>query len=166
MSRRVTIMLNISLGLMAAYYSLFFIGYFAQKPLLWRLLGGEYYMSEEFMPVFSPVIIGTSLAIMAGYAAFNLLLRKRTSSGLLISAEIFAFAAFTVNSLVKGIAPKAKTIVMGQLGGADAVVIGGLHAQSVGFLDMLLCAFFAVSLTLMVCACCIMQCERKSVTQA
>lgn len=166
MSKRVTIMLNISLGLMAAYYSLFFIGYFAQKPLLWRLLGGEYYMSEEFKPVFSPVIIGMALAIAAGYAAFNLLLRRNASAGLRIGAEVFAFAAFTVNSLVKGIAPMIKTVIMGIFGGADDVVIGSLHSQSMGFLDMLLCPFFAVSLTLMVCACCIMQCERRLLTHA
>ena len=54
---------------------------------------------------------------------------------------------------------------MGKLGNADAVLIGGLNAQSVGFLDMVLIAFYAVSLTFMVCACCIRQCERKSVTQ-
>ena len=75
------------------------------------------------------------------------------------------FYRFLSDRLIKGIVPAVKTILMGKLGNADAVLIGGLHAQSVGFLDMVLIAFYAVSLTFMVCACCIRQCERKSVTQ-
>lgn len=165
MTKRVTIMLNISLGLWVAYYALFFMGYFAQKPLLWWFFGGDYVMSDDFKPVFSPVLIGFSLIIMAGMPVFNLLLRKNSSPGLCIGAEVCAFIAFLSDRLIKGIVPAVKTILMGKLGNADAVLIGGLHAQSVGFLDMVLIAFYAVSLTLMVCACCIRQCERKSVTQ-
>ncbi len=48
-------------------------------------------------------MLNISLRLMAAYSVFNLFLIKRASLGLCIVAEIFAFAAFAVNSLIKGI---------------------------------------------------------------
>lgn len=165
MKKRVTLLLNISLGLWIAYYALFFIGYFAQKPLFWRIFGGDYYMSDDFKPVYSPTFLGMFLVIAAVGVILNLLLRKNATPGLCIGAEVFAAAAFEADILVKSLVPMVKTIIMGQFTGSDGVSVGGLHSQSIGILSMALTIFFAASLTLMVCACCITQFERRAVTQ-
>lgn len=162
MKKRVSILLNISLGLAICYYELFFIGYFTQKPLFWEILNVDISMMSELEPSYSPLIIGFSLISAAGLAIFNILLRKNSSPGLCIGAEVFTVTAFAADRLVKVIASDMKTIMLGRTAGADGVVVGGLHAKSVAYLDMLLITFFVVSLGLMVCACCIMQCERRT----
>lgn len=160
MQKRVTMLLNISLGLWIAYYVLFFMGYFAQKPLLWR-----FFTYNDYEPVYSPTFIVTFLVIAAVGVILNLLLRKNVTAGLCIGAEVFAAAAFEADILVKCLVPMVKTILMGRLGGADGVAVGSLHSQSVGLLGMALTIFFAVSLALMVCVCCVTQFERRAATQ-
>ena len=162
MTKRVTTLLNISLGLAVAYFVLFLAGYFAQ-PQLWWLFGADLSMLNEFEPSFSPIIIGFSIIVAAGTVVFNLLLRKNAS--LCIGAEVFSVIAFAADRLVKWFVPPAKTILLGNTVGMNGVVVGGYHAQTVAFLDMAFITFFAASLTLMVCACCIMQCGQKAVTQ-
>lgn len=162
MSKRVTIMLNISLVLAVVYFVLFLAGYFAQ-PQLWWLFGADLSMPNEFEPSFSPIIVVFSLIIALGTLTFNLLLRKNGS--LCIGAEVFSLIAFAADRLVKWFVPPAKTILLANTVGADGVVVGGYHADTVAFLDMALITFFVVSLTLMVCACCMIQCGHKSVTK-
>lgn len=161
MTKRVTMLLNISLGFAVAYFVLFFAGYFAQ-PQMWWLFGADLSMLNEFEPSFSCIIVGFSLIIAAGTIFFNLLLRKNSS--LCIGAEVFSVIAFAADRLVKWFVPPAKTILLGDTVGVDGVVVGGYHAQTVAFLDMAFITFFVVSLGLMVCACCIMQCEHKTET--
>lgn len=122
-------------------------------------------MSGDFKPVYSPTFLGMFLVIAAVGVILNLLLRKNATPGLCIGAEVFAAAAFEADILVRSLVPMVKTILMGRFGSVDAIAVGGLHAQSVGILSMVLTIFFVASLTLMVCVCCVTQFERRAVTQ-
>ncbi len=160
MQKRVTILLNVSLALAACYYVLYFIGYFAQKQLIWGIFA-EWNFVGEFEPVFSPLIIVFSGAVAAGITIFNLLLRKKGSPLLYVGAEVFAVIAFTLNIFVKNIACVMITIKLQTTDGADGVLLGGMHSQSVSCLDDAFATIFVVSLALMVCVCCLKQCERE-----
>ncbi len=164
MQKRVTILLNVSLALAACYYVLYFIGYFAQKQLIWGIFADWNYVGE-FEPVFSPLIIVFSGAVAAGMTIFNLLLRKKGSPLLYVGAEVFAVLAFMLNIFVKNIACDFLIMRLQATDGADGVLLGSLHSRSVSCLDAAFVTIFVVSLALMVCVCCLKQCERKMLTQ-
>jgi len=164
MQKRVTILLNVSLALAACYYVLYFIGYFAQKQLIWGFFYDKYFI-DEFEPVFSPVIIVFSVVVAAGITVFNLLLRKKGSPLLYVGAEVFAVIAFMLNMFVKNIACSVITLGLQTCDGADGVVLGSMHSRSVSCLDAAFVTIFVVSLALMVCVCCLKQCESKMLTQ-
>ncbi len=164
MQKRVTILLNVSLTLAACYYVLYFIGYFAQKQLIWGIFA-EWNFVGEFEPVFSTLIIVFSGAVAAGITIFNLLLRKKGSPLLYVGAEVFAVIAFTLNIFVKNIACSFITIRLQTTDGADGVLLGSMHSRSVSCLDNAFVTILVVSLALMVCVCCLKQCEREMLTQ-
>lgn len=147
------VMLNISSGLMAAYCALFLAGYFLQYEY-WILGYSDMAMSfpTDIFRVYSPVIVGSVLLFSAVTIVFDVLLKKRSSSGLCIGAAIFAVCAFTTDRLIKGLVPGAVTRSMA-IEGVRGVALAGYHANAVHFLDTFLLPLFAVSLTLMVCVC-------------
>lgn len=148
------IMLNISLGFMAAYCALFLGGYYLQYEY-WILGYSDMAMSfpTEIPRVYSPVIIGSVLLFSAVTIVLGILLKRHSSSALCIGAAVFALCAFTSDRLIKGLVPGVITRSMA-VEGVNGVALAGYHANSVHFLDMLLLPLFAVSLTLMVCVCC------------
>ncbi len=147
------IMLNISLGFMAAYCVLFLGGYYLQYEY-WILGYSDMAMSfpTEVPRVYSPVIIGSVLMFSAVTIGLDILLKKRSSSALCIGTVVFAFFAFTADRFIKGLVPSAITRSMAVYG-VNGVALAGFHANSVRFLDTFLLPLFAVSLTLMVCVC-------------
>lgn len=159
--KRSKVMLNISLSLSMIYFVLFLVGYFLQRHTLWKILSGEYAVQNDVSVPFSFVIIAESILIAMCTIVLNLLLKRKRSRKLTIGAEIFSFAAFTVNCLVKGIVPRVQTILLEKSKGDDGVFAGIMHFESVRLLETALCAFFTVSLTLMVCVCHNMRCKRN-----
>lgn len=157
------IMLNISLGLMAAYCALFLGGYALQYEY-WILGYSDMAMSfpTEIPRVYSPVIIGSVLLFSAVTIVLDILLKKRSSSALRIGAAAFALCAFTADRLIKGLVPGVITRFMAAEG-VNGVALAGYHANTVRSLDTFLLPLFAVSLTLMVCVCYNKRCEKVNV---
>lgn len=155
-------MLNISIGIMAAYAVLFLAGYFFQYEYWIR---GHSDMAISFPTIipriYSPLIAGSVLLISAGTIALDILLKKRSSYLWCLGAAIFAASAVVVDRLVKGIVPSVISRVTAVEWGTQGVAMAGYHANAVRFLDNLLLPLFAVSLTLMVCVCYNKRCPLK-----
>ena len=151
--KRSRIMLNISLGFMAAYCALFLGGYYLQYEY-WILGYSDMAMSfpTEVPRVYSPVIVGSVLLFSAVTIVLNILLKKRSTSVICIGAAVFTLCAFISDRLIKGLVPGFITRSMA-IEGVNGVALAGYHANTVRFLDTFLLPLFAVSLALMVCVC-------------
>ena len=149
-------MLNVSLVLIIAYNALFILGC-SQNRLLLKLLYPS--VPEDLNDHLSviPVIIvsGCMLIIAAWIIVFNILLRRNPSRGMRIGAALFALFAYVADSTIRKFAVSiAISIVQYKAEEVSSVLMQG---ELIDFLYFVLSVLYITSLTLLVCAACVMQ---------
>lgn len=147
--KRTAIMLNISIGLMAAYCAVFLGGYFTQYKTMMTFLQP---FPEEIPRIYSPLIIASVILFSAASVVLNILLMLRPTCALRIGSVFFALCAFSADRIIKLAVPKAIESKWSVISARHSDM-AGYHSDTVHALDMLTLPLIAVSLVLMVCVC-------------
>ncbi len=149
-----TILLVLSLIFGVAYHALFIAAYLLHKPLLGSLFCPPETL-KQLEPVYNSPIIAVTAVCGIVFAAFVILMLKRTGKGLFIGAAVFSGIAFIAERWVNYIPPVQLLTKLTAERGELGMYAYNLTRASVTFIDCALLPLFVTAIALMCCAFCV-----------